>query len=251
MVAVALRVRALGHEARLCVPPNFVAWVRALGFEAFPVGVEMRARSASAPPLTAEELKRLRESMPDLITDQFVAVAAAADGCDVILGANAHQYAARSIAELRGIPYLCALYAPVALPSTDLPPPPAPGQPWAPSDDATHARLWSESVQAWNARALERVNHNRTERGLAPIDDVLRHNITDHPLLATDAALAPLPTTPGITVVETGAWILADEAPLPPALTAFLAAADAPVYFGFGSMPAPAGVGRALVDAAR
>lgn len=251
IVALALQAREHGHEARLCVPPNFVEWVRGLGFEAFPVGVEMRARSASAPPPTAEELKRMRESMPDLISDQFDAVGAAAEGCDVILGANAHQYAARSIAELRVIPYVCALYAPIAIPSPDHPPPPALGEPWAPTDEATHLRRWADNLCAWNARALERVNHNRLKRGLAPIDDVLRHNITDHPWLATDPVLAPIPATPGMTVFATGAWILTDAAPLPPALSAFLAAGEAPIYFGFGSMPAPQGVGHALVDAAR
>src|SRR5262249_50406371 len=89
IVAVAVRVRELGHEARLCVPPNFVEWVRKLGFEAFPVGVEMRLpkAAAGAAPLTAEQLRQLRKSMPDLITDQFDRVGAAAEGCDVILGA--------------------------------------------------------------------------------------------------------------------------------------------------------------------
>ena len=109
IVALALSVRALGHEARLCVPPNFLSWVAGFEFEAIPVGVEMRypasrTGSSANAPLTAEQLQRLRESMPDLITEQFKSVGAAAQGCDVILGANAHQYAARSIAELRGIP---------------------------------------------------------------------------------------------------------------------------------------------------
>ena len=84
--------------------------------------------SGTTPTLTPEELRRLRESMPDLITDQFETIGAAADGCDVILGANAHQYAAPSIAEHEGIGCVTAVYAPVALPSPDLPPPPTPGQ---------------------------------------------------------------------------------------------------------------------------
>src|SRR5579863_3816204 len=135
VVALALRVRDLGHDVRLCVPPNFVAGVRGRGFEAVPVGVEMRYpgtrdESGSAARSVAEQMRRVRESMPDLITDQFDAVGAAADGCDVILGANAHQYAARSIAELRGIPCVTALYAPVAIPSPDHAPPPAPGATW-------------------------------------------------------------------------------------------------------------------------
>jgi vancomycin aglycone glucosyltransferase len=147
ILALALSVRDLGHEVRLCVPPNFVDWVRGFGFEAVPVGVEMRhpvrSGSSSAAPLTAEQLRRLRESMPDLITDQFDAVGSAAEGCDVILGANAHQYAARSIAELRRVPYVTAIYAPVAIPSPDHAPPPAPGETWATGDAATNAQRWA------------------------------------------------------------------------------------------------------------
>ncbi len=44
--------------------------------------------------------------MPDLITHQFDTIEQAADGCYVIVGANAHQYAAPSIAELAGIPFV-------------------------------------------------------------------------------------------------------------------------------------------------
>lgn len=255
IVALAVKVRDLGHGVRLCVPPNFVEWVRGFGFEAVPLGVEMRqpkgGASGSPAPLTAEQIRRIRESLPDLITDQFDVIGAAAEGCDVILGANAHQYAARSIAELRGVPYVTALYAPVAIPSLDHAPPPAPGEKWEAEDFATHAQRWADYVRAWNDRALERVNANRSRRGLAPIDDVLRHNITECPWLAADATLAPVPTTPDLDVFQTGAWVLEDATPLPRDLEAFLARGEPPIYLGFGSMPAPRGVSRTLVDAAR
>jgi vancomycin aglycone glucosyltransferase len=252
IVALGLRVRALGHAVRMCIPPNFVEWARGFGFEAVPVGVEMRRpQGRGAAPLTAEEIRRIRASMPDLISDQFEAVGAAAEGCDLILGANAHQYAARSIAELRGIPYISALYAPVAIPSPDHAPPPAPGETWELGDAATNRQRWTDSVRAWNERTLERVNQNRARRGLRAIDDVLRYTITDHPWLATDAALAPLPATPGMEVFETGAWLVEDTTPLPAELTDFLSKGEPPIYFGFGSMPAPPGVSRVLIDAAR
>jgi vancomycin aglycone glucosyltransferase len=232
-----------------------VGWVQGFGFDACPVGVEMRfpaARSGqAAAPLTAEQIERLRESMPDLITDQFEKVEAAAAGCDVILGANAHQYAARSIAEILGIPYVTALYAPVAIPSPDHAPPPAPGETWTSGDAATNLQRWADNRKAWNDRALARVNHNRTQRGLAPIYDVLGYNITDKPWLATDEALAPIPHTPGFQVFDTGAWLLPDATPLSPDLAAFLKAGEPPIYFGFGSMPAPSGMSQPLIMAAR
>jgi vancomycin aglycone glucosyltransferase len=152
-----------------------------------------------------------------------VAVGRAADDCDVILGANAHQYAARSIAELRGIRYVTALYAPIAMHASE------------------------QERRAWNARALERVNHNRARLGLPAIDDVLAQNLTDHPWLATDPVLDPAPEH----VFQTGAWILPDAAPLPRQLLDFLDGGEPPIYFGFGSMPAQPDASRVLIEAAR
>src|SRR5262249_7680152 len=114
VIALALEVRELGHEVRLCVPPNFVEQAQGLGFAATSVGIERRAPRAGAAGGAAAT-----QPIPDLIADQFDTVGAAAKGCDILLGANAHQYAARSVAELYGIPYVNALYAPTALPADD------------------------------------------------------------------------------------------------------------------------------------
>jgi vancomycin aglycone glucosyltransferase len=238
-LALANQVRELGWEARLAVPPNFLGWADELGFAARPVGVEMRAPrrgGAAGPPPT----------LPDLIADQFEAVGAAAAGCDLIVGAGAHQYAARSIAQARGVPIVAAVYAPVSLPSPNHPPP---GQ--APPHDgaAGNARLWEAEKGRWNARALDRVNAHRAQLGLAPIADLLGHILGEAPWLAADPVLGPAPAD--LEVVQTGAWMLADAAPLLPALEAFLEAGDPPVYLGFGSMPAAADVSRPLIAAVR
>jgi vancomycin aglycone glucosyltransferase len=257
VLALALELRKLGVEVRLCVPPNFLDWVGGFGFDVRPMGVVMRhprSGTASSAPVrspTAEQLPQMREQMPDLITDQFDTLGAAAKGCDVVLGANAHQYAARSIAELHDIPYLNALYAPIALPSPDHAPPPAAGQIWEPGPSADHEQRWNDHAKAWNDRALERINHNRRRLALEPIHDVLPHILTDHPWLAADPTLAPLPSTPGRHVTQTGAWILPDSSPLTPELEAFLDDGDPPVYLGFGSMPAPTDTSRTLFEAAR
>jgi vancomycin aglycone glucosyltransferase len=221
VLALALAVREGGDDVRLAISPNFIEWAHDLGFVATPVGIEMRA-----PRGTATSAGAATAPIPDLITDQFESIGSAAKGCDLILGANAHQYAARSIAELSGIPYINALYAPTALPGDD-------------------------NTRAWNERSRERVNANRTRLGLAPIDDVLRHIVTDHPWLATDPTLDPLTSMPGMTVVQTGAWMIESSSPLPREVEEFLDAGQPPVYFGFGSMPAAEEVSRTLVHAAR
>jgi vancomycin aglycone glucosyltransferase len=40
VIALALQARECGHDVRLCVPPNFIAWAQDLGFVATPVGIE-------------------------------------------------------------------------------------------------------------------------------------------------------------------------------------------------------------------
>jgi vancomycin aglycone glucosyltransferase len=87
--------------------------------------------------------------------------------------------------------------------------------------------------------------------GLEPVDDVYRHIRTNRPWLAADPVLAPLPTTPGMTVVQTGAWILADSSSLPAEVEDFLGDGEPPIYAGFGSMPASQDTGRTVIEAAR
>jgi vancomycin aglycone glucosyltransferase len=253
-LAVAVALRELGHAVRLCISPNFVDWAKSLGFEAVPMGVEMRmpARTpGTAAKLTLEQMRQLRDSMPDLITDQFETIGAAVDGCDVILGANAHQYAAPSIAARMGIGCVTAVYAPVALPSRDLAPPPPPLQ----GDDSAIAmsieERWRETAKAWNERALDRINKNRARLGMNSIGDVLGYVLTDPTWLAADAALAPAPAAAEREIFQTGAWVLADDRPLPSDVEAFLDRGEPPIFVGFGSMPAAPEAGRIVIAAAR
>ena len=253
-LALALELRRLGHEVRLCISPNFVDWAKSLGLPAVPMGVEMRLpaqKSGTTLNLTPEELRRLRESMPDLITDQFDTIGEAAAGCDVIVGANAHQYAAPSIAEYLGIGCVTAVYAPVSLPSPDFAPPPTPGQAEDANANASIEDQWRNVAKVWNERALERINHNRVRLGMVPIDEVLDYVLTDHTWLAADATLGPVPSTPGREIFQTGTWVLADDRPLPEDVDAFLEEGEPPILVGFGSMPAAGDMSRSLIGAAR
>jgi vancomycin aglycone glucosyltransferase len=56
-----------------------------------------------------------------------------------------------------------------------------------------------------------------------------------------------------LDVVQTGAWILPDDRPLPRELEAFLDAGAPPVYVGFGSMAAhaPKDIARVAIEASR
>ncbi|XXS94178.1 glycosyltransferase [Sorangium sp. So ce362] len=247
VVALAAEMRRRGHDVRLCVPPNFIDWVGGLGFTAAPIGIAMRqpsgAAAAQASLPTPEQIRALVEH---LVRDQFDATASAAEGCDVIVAGGEHQYAARSIAERLGIPSVVAVYASVALPSPDHAPSGEPG-----GDPESNLRRWQDESRSWNERILERLNDNRKRRGLGPLSDARSHILGEAPWLAADPVLGPLPATPGLKPTQTGAWLLPDQTPLVPELEAFLAAGEAPVYVGFGSMPADQQTGRIVIEAVR
>ncbi|WP_432839453.1 glycosyltransferase [Dactylosporangium sp. CA-092794] len=231
LAGLALRLRERGGEVRLCVPPDFTGWLEGLGLPVTPIGPELRPGPVPV-------------DIPRSVADQFAAVSAAAEGCDVIVAATALQIAARSVAELRGIPYVFAAYSPNVLPSPHHAPPlPGPA-------GATNAELWALDAQRFDAAFGAALNAHRAELGLPAVGDVRGHVFGDRPWLAADPVLGPWPETGG-AVWQTGAWLVADDRPLSPALEAFLDSGDPPVYFGFGSMRAPTELGGTMVAAAR
>jgi len=91
------------------------------------------------------------------------------------------------------------------------------------------------------------------EIGLPRIDNVRDHVLTDQVWLAADPVLAPWKELTDLDIVQTGAWILPDERPLPDELETFLDAGEPPVYVGFGSMAMRASpdLGRVAIEATR
>ena len=254
LAALASELRMLGVDVRFCVPPDFREWIEGLGFSVTPIGPELRQAlplvpSGTPAPFTPERRRQLAEAT---VAAQFETVAAAAKDCDAIVAATALQIAARSVAETRRIPYVFVAYAPNVLPSPHHAPPrlpPMPGQPSAPAI-VGNDELWTRDRERFNDLFGGALNAHRAAVGLAPVSDVRAHVFTDRPWLAADATLAPWPDA-AESVNQTGAWVLPDERPLPSAVDRFLASGEPPIYFGFGSMRAPAFPGEIMVRAAR
>ena len=49
LVALALQLRELGQEVRICAPPDFREWIGTLGIPFVPVGPEVRQTAAAQP----------------------------------------------------------------------------------------------------------------------------------------------------------------------------------------------------------
>jgi vancomycin aglycone glucosyltransferase len=251
VVALASHLKALGHEVRVCVPPDFRAWIEGLGIPVTPIGPEVRKFAASRPqrPITAEQRRQMAEAT---VATQFETLAAASRECDVIVATTALQVAARSVAEKMGIAYVFAAYTPVVLPSPHHAPPPLPPLPGqAPPAANTNKELWAQDAARFNDLFGAAVNARRASLGLAEISDVRSHMMTDQPWLAADATLGPWPDATDGRVFQTGAWILADERPLSSDLQRFLESGERPIYFGFGSTRAPEAAGPVMLHAAR
>ncbi|MFE4061022.1 glycosyltransferase, partial [Streptomyces sp. NPDC059096] len=249
LVGLAVRLRALGAEARVCAPPDeeFAELLAGAGVELVPLGKPVRTFMHGATPPSAAELARLRIEM---VAEQFDTVAAAAEGCDVLVAAGLAQVAARSVAERLGIRYVYASYHPVSLPSPHHPPAPREGWP-PPPEGADNRTLWDLDARGITELFGDALNIRRASLGLPPVDNVRDHVFTGEPWLATDPVLGPWREPADLGVVRTGAWILPDGRPLPERLVAFLEAGAPPVYLGFGSMRAPEGLARVAVEAIR
>ena len=253
LLALALALRALGHESSLCVAPNFKDWVESYGLTCVPIGPDLKQFVNR--PLPARRIRptkaQRRQLAAQSVHDQFRVLSEAARGCDLLVGGGALQIAMRSIGESLDIPYIFAAYCPVSLPSPDHPPPKmfVHYPQWLPG--VVNRALWRSDARNWNSLFGAALNEERAKLGLDPVRGVQRHAFTNRPWLAADQILAPAPAVRGMQIVQTGAWLPHDDTPLPDEVERFLTDGEPPVFIGFGSNRAPEQTGRMLVDAVR
>jgi vancomycin aglycone glucosyltransferase len=257
LLALAVALRALGADARVCAPPDeeFKQLFAASGVPLAPAFTSVRDWVAEMLP------KRATMSLPriaaQVMAAQYEAITAAANafgatGCDVMVatGLFSSVAAAQAVAEKRRMRYVHADYCSLFIPSPYSRPFEFPTHRYPPGVTDNQA-LWDHNVQVMNDLFGEGLNTLRASIGLPTVDNVRDHVHTDRPWLAADPVVAPWQPHAKIHVVQTGAWILPDERPLPPDLQAFLDAGAPPVYVGFGSLPAPKDFARMAIDVVR
>lgn len=252
LLGLAVALRALGADARVCAPPDeeFAILFAADGVPLLPAFTSVREWLAEMLP------KRAMISLPkvaaQVMAAQYEAISAAAQGCDVMVatGLFSSVAAARAVAEKLGMRYVFAAYCPIFLPSPYQRPFEYRSHPHPPGVTDNQV-LWDRDVQVMNDLFGEGLNTLRASIGLPKVDNVRDHVYTDRPWLAADPVLAPWRQPARIDVMRTGAWILPDERPLPAELQAFLDAGAPPVYVGFGSLSAPKDFARIAIDVVR
>ncbi|GAA1666465.1 glycosyltransferase [Glycomyces endophyticus] len=239
IAGLAAELAARGAEAVVCAPPDeeFKRRLDGLGVELAPLGEPVRPKLDGDGPPKPSDAPKIAAGLVDA---QYESVLRAGAGCDAIVATGLPPAGAALAAERLGVRYHFAAYVPGALPSPLIRPHGRPGKPF-PEGETDNRVLWE--IDDENLRALygPALNARRAGLGLAPVRDVRGYILTDRPWLAADPVLGPWPPAPGYAAVQTGAWFVPDERPLPADLEAFLDAGDPPVYVGFGSMPWQAG----------
>jgi hypothetical protein len=217
-MALAARLRALGAEVRMCAPPISAERLAEIDVPLVPLSRPERPGPEAAAAGIAE---------------QFDQIPAVAQGCDAVVatGLLSGAAAVRSVAEKLGIPYFYVVLCPIHLPS------------------ALNREQREQYNQGSDGLFGGALNSRRAAIGLPPVTNLFDYSCTERPWLAADPVLAPL--RPGLDAVQTGAWILPDERPLPDELEAFLDAGSPPVYVGFGSSSGTADAARVAIEASR
>ena len=251
LAALALRLRELRADVRVCAPPDeeFSALFARVGVPLIPLGPSTRSVAAGRKAPSPDAAFRLAA---ELVAARFEALPAAAEGCDAIVTTGLMPAGARDVAELLGIRYVLATFHVFGLPSPHFAPSARPGKQSSP-DETDNRTLWAQDAERVNALYAEPLNRGRAAIGLPPVDNVRDHVLAGQVWLAADPVLAPWKDLTDLDIVQTGAWILPDERPLPEGLEAFLSAGEAPVYVGFGSMAMRTSedLGRVAIEAAR
>lgn len=223
MVALAVELRRLGADVRVCAPPDneFADLFTRTGVPFLPFAKSWRSWADGAS--TAEErVPNVDDFVSAHVAATYDTLASAAEGCDLLVASGMLHFIAQSVAEKVGVPHRFAIFCPSLL-----------------------------ATQGWHALVSGALNTHRASIGLPPITEVQRFLFTDQPWLAADPVLSPIEEAGENSVVRTGAWLLPDKRPLPGALTAFLDAGPPPVYLGFGSMRVPQESARIAIDAIR
>jgi len=258
-VALALGLRAAGHDVVISGPENFSDWVQGFGFEYVSGGLDLQAllQSPEGRDLISGGLFAIIRNFRDLSTKVTAEVieggTRATENADLILY-HPKAFVGVDLGEAKNIPVIATTLQPVLVPTGDFA---VAGL----GNGRLGRRLnrWSYSaVRAQRALFSGQINRWRTGvLGLPALPRFAKSGeINGKPLPVLHAHskhVVPRPSDWPDHAYVTGYWFLDDTSGwVPPAdLQAFLDAGPPPVYVGFGSMTDkdPEAKARLVIDA--
>ena len=237
MLALAQTLVARGHRPVIASPPNFEGWVRHLGFDFAPLGVDVQAFLSQNEGLMTGNPVKLVKEMNRAFKEQMPSGAeqldTASKGADIIVWGGL-ALIAPSVAEHLKLPVLGVVYTTCLLPSSQHPPT---AIPWHGLPHWMNDLLWRANRLLGNRLLLDSLNSVRAGFGLAAVKGVRNHVFEDHPLMiaADEILFPPDPLWQG-RYPYANFIFFDDPAPLDPELDKWLSEGEPPVFVGFGSM---------------
>jgi len=233
LLALAIALRARGHQASFLAPDDFVAWIRRFDFPCRPNGIDMALaleRHAAHVRQVGWQFRYLRDVLVPALFASFDRVE---PGFDAIIGAGV-QPAAASAAEKWGAAYAQAVFCPCAVPNDAAPPAVIKTQGLP---RFFNRFIWNWGVPVAGLALRGAINRGRSALGLRPLLNPLSHILSQPTLLAADPDLAPGSDDLALNVTAVDACVLEDRGhELDPRVARFLDLNPQPIYVGFGSM---------------
>jgi vancomycin aglycone glucosyltransferase len=219
MLALAVGLRAAGHEALVCSSPDNAAWAGSLGCAFEAIGEPLRANVALTgwgprdfDPFIRRQIAAQVHDLPRLV-----------DGYDIVV-ASGLTFGAHAVAESAGIGYRYVSLVPASFLGM--------------SRDPLGTRLVRGIAARYaDLRYGSALDRGRQALGLPRAGGVMRQLMGSLTIAATDPALTVLPQGARLLTTQTGYPILAGGKQLSDELRSFLDAGPPPLYAGFGSMP--------------
>lgn len=247
LVALGTALREAGHDICFGTSLDHHAWLEGLGFSVHRVARFMAVPSEQAERAVGNPLRVLWNGVKfvmELVPAQFADLEPLLEGADLVIGSGL-EFAGRSLAERRGIPYRFLCHVPTAVRSRFHPPVAIPFRTFP---TWVNRLLWWSNTLGTKLTFGRQIQAQRRRLGMAPVRDLSRYFSSDI-VLAADGELAPMPSDCRVEF-RTGYFALSDKRALPNDLVAFLENGPPPIYWGFGSMvdPQPARTLRTLEE---
>lgn len=243
-LALALELKARGHDVVLSVPKDFTDWVEGFGIEARAFDLHMGdfLRRAEELGLTRNPLKAYKyrdEMLTPMIEAVLTEGIEGTRGADIVI-AHPKALFAESGAEREGALFMIAAPLPIIMPTGRFP--------MAGVLAKDHGRFINRltwfPLKLGMAPYKKRLNRARREIGLEPAGSAIDYGTyMGQPatrLLSISEHVIDRPDDWDARSIMTGYWRLPSSEERPaPEIEAFLNQGEPPVYIGFGSMLAP------------
>src|SRR5438128_410870 len=97
VLALAVQLKALGQDVRVCAPSDFRDQIEGIGIPFTPVGPELASTGKASTTAALPTPEQRRQMVEASVASQFEAVTEAAQGCDVIVAGGYLVMAARTV----------------------------------------------------------------------------------------------------------------------------------------------------------